>query len=158
MPGPDVILPVFPPQALVMDSNSIQPRNQLEELLVEMLAGDLDAEIFAGRLLALQVFMPVKDEKHQIAGFQRSTQAEPLILADDEDNRALIVFSAPERAKEFLAEFPGYSGGLLTEFDWLLRRMGAEVGIALNPGMELGFDFDPGMVAMMAALLPDEPK
>ena len=44
---------------------------------------------------------------------------------------------------------------MLTEFSWVLQRMGDEIGIALNPGMDLGFDFDPGMVAMLCALLPD---
>lgn len=134
----------------------MQARNDLEQLLQEVLDDSIGPEDFASRMLAMQVFMPVRDEKHQIAGFQRSTQAEPLVLEDDEGNRALIVFSAPEHAKDFLAEYDGYSGGLLTEFDWILRRMGDEIGIALNPGMDLGFDFDPGMVAMLCALLPDD--
>ncbi len=138
-----------------MPNAAFEPRNDLESLLLDMHSGALEPETFASRLLTLQVFMPVKDEKHQITGFQRSTQAEPLILEDDAGQRALIVFSAPERAKGFLTDFPGYSGGLLTEFDWLLRRMGADVGIALNPGIETGFDFDPAMVAMLAALLPE---
>jgi hypothetical protein len=132
------------------------PRNDLEQLLEEVLDDRVSPEDFATRILSMQVFMPVRDEKHQIAGFQRSTQAEPLVLEDDDGNRALIVFSAPEHAKDFLAQFEGYSGGLLTEFDWILRRMGDEIGIALNPGMELGFDFDPGMVAMLCALLPED--
>ncbi len=130
------------------------PRNDLEQLLDEALNDRISPEEFATRMLAMQVFMPVRDEKHQIAGFQRSTQAEPLVLEDDDGNRALIVFSAPEHAKDFMAQFEGYSGGLLTEFDWILRRMGDQIGIALNPGMELGFDFDPGMVAMLCALIP----
>lgn len=138
-----------------MPNAAFEPRNDLESLLLDMHSGRLEPEDFASRLLTLQVFMPVKDEKHQITGFQRSTQAEPLILEDEAGQRALIAFSAPERAKGFLADFPGYSGGLLTEFDWLLRRMGADVGIALNPGIEIGFDFDPAMVAMLAALLPE---
>jgi hypothetical protein len=139
-----------------MNNLDFQPRNDLEHLLGEMLSGQVEPEDFANRLLNLQVFMPVKDEKHQIAGFQTSTQAQPLILEDDDGQRALIAFSAPERAKDFLGEYPGYSGGLLTEFSWILRRMAEDVGIALNPGMEAGFDFDPDMVAMMLALLPEE--
>jgi hypothetical protein len=131
-------------------------RNDLEILLEQALGDQISPEDFASRLLGMQVFMPVRDEKHQIAGFQRSTQAEPLVLEDDDGNRALIIFSAPEHAKDFLTEFEGYSGGLLTEFDWILRRMGDEIGIALNPGMDLGFDFDPGMVAMLCALLPGD--
>ncbi|MFA5081944.1 MAG: SseB family protein, partial [Hydrogenophilaceae bacterium] len=106
--------------------------------------------------LDLQVFMPVKDEKHQIAGFQLSTKADPLVLEDDDGNRAMIIFTAPDRAKDFMAEFPGYSGGLLTEVSWILRHMSADLSISLNPGMEVGFDFDPAMVAMLAALLPQE--
>jgi len=131
-------------------------RNDLEALLEQALEDQISPEDFATRMLDMQVLMPVRDEKHQIAGFQRSTQADPLVLEDDEGNRALIVFSAPEHAKDFLTEFDGYSGGLLTEFAWILRRMGDQIGIALNPGMDLGFDFDPGMVAMLCALLPGE--
>jgi hypothetical protein len=131
-------------------------RNDLEALLEQALTDQISPEDFATRMLDMQVFMPVRDEKHQIAGFQRSTQAEPLVLEDDDGNRALIVFSAPEHAKDFLAQFEGFSGGLLTEFEWVLRRMGDDIGIALNPGMDLGFDFDPGMIAMLCALLPED--
>ncbi|MGQ9685522.1 MAG: SseB family protein [Thiobacillaceae bacterium] len=131
------------------------PRNELEKLLAQMHAGELEPENFAKRLLDLQVFMPVKDEKHVIKGFQVSTRAEPLILEDEEGTRVLILFSAPERAKTLTAEMPGYSGGILTEFAWVLRRMGEDVAISINPGDELGFDFDTDMVAMMAALLPE---
>lgn len=131
------------------------PRNELERLLAQMHAGELQPENFAKQLLDLQVFMPVKDEKHVIKGFQASTRAEPLILEDEEGTRVLILFSAPERAKALTAQVGGYSGGILTEFAWVLRRMGDDVAISINPGDELGFDFDTDMVAMMAALLPE---
>jgi hypothetical protein len=134
----------------------MQARNDLEQLLEQAIEESISPEDFSRRILGMQVFLPVRDEKHQIGGFQRSTQAEPLVLEDDEGNRALILFSAPEHAKDFLAQYEGYSGGLLTEFEWILRRMADEIGIALNPGMDLGFDFDPGMVAMLCALLPED--
>lgn len=132
------------------------PRNELERLLADMHAGRIAPEIFAKQLLDQQVFMPVKDEKHAILGFQASTRAEPLVLEDEEGRRVLILFSAPERAKALSAEVPGYSGGILTEFAWVLRRVGSDMAISINPGEELGFDFDADMVAMIAALLPDE--
>ncbi len=149
------MLPTFGLPVSIMTTSAFQPRNDLEHLLMEVLNGQIEFADFAQRIIGLQVFMPVKDEKHQIAGFQRSTQAEPLVLEDEDGNRALIAFTAPERAKEFLAEYPGYSGGLLTEFDWILRRMGENMGVSLNPGMEEGFDFFPDMVAMMCAMLPE---
>lgn len=139
-----------------MDDTPFEPRNDLEQLLLDMIDLQVEPEVFAHHMLGLQVFMPIKDEKHPIAGFQRSTQAEPLLLEDAEGQRAMIVFSAPERAKAFLAGQPGYSGGLLTEFAWILRRMSEDLSIALNPGLNIGFDFDPQMIAMMVALLPEE--
>lgn len=139
-----------------MNNSPSAARNDVEQLLQDMHAGRVSPDSFAKQLLDLQVFMPVKDEKHVIKGFQASTRAEPLVLEDDEGTRVLILFSAPERAKAFTAEVGGYSGGILTEFSWVLRRMGQDMAISINPGDELGFDFDQDMVAMMAALLPEQ--
>jgi len=136
--------------------SSVPPRNDVERLLVEMQQGDLDPETFAKRLIDVEVFMPAKEDKYKIAGFQSSTKAEPLVLEDEEGNRVLITFSTPERAKAFVAEFPGFGGGLLTEMSWILRRMGENMGLSINPGEELGYDFDPDMVAMLASVLPEE--
>jgi hypothetical protein len=136
--------------------NPASPRNNVERLLMDMQQGTLDPETFAKQLIDLEVFMPVKDDKHKIAGFQTSTKAEPLVVEDEDGNRVLITFSSPERAKAFVAEFPGFSGGLLTEMSWIVRRMGANMALSLNPGEELGYDFDPDMVAMLASLLPEE--
>jgi hypothetical protein len=131
-------------------------RNDVERLLADMAANRVAPEDFARRLLDQQVFMPVQDEKHQIAGFQLSTKATPLVLEDEEGKRVLVTFSSPERAKVLAAEFPNYSGGLLTEVSWIVRRMGADMGLSINPGMEPGFDLDPDMVAMLAGLLPED--
>jgi hypothetical protein len=132
------------------------PRNDVERLLMEMRHGAIDPEAFAKQLIDLEVFMPVKDDKHRIAGFQTSTKAEPLVVEDEDGNRVLITFSSPERAKAFVAEFPGFTGGLLTEMSWIVRRMGENMALSLNPGEELGYDFDPDMVAMLASVLPEE--
>lgn len=130
-------------------------RNDVERLLEQLHQGSIEPEDFARQLLAQQLFMPVRDDKHQIAGFQTSTRAEPLVLEDDDGQRVLVTFSAPEHAKALSEEIPGYSGGLLAETDWILRRIGAGMGLSINPGMELGFDFDPDMVAMLVGLLPE---
>ena len=60
-------------------SEAAPARNELEALLLDFHAGNIAPEEFARRLLDAQVFMPVKDEKHRIAGFQASTQAAPLL-------------------------------------------------------------------------------
>ncbi len=135
---------------------AISPRNDVERLLAQMSEGLIEPENFARELIAQQIFIPIQDEKHQIAGFQLSTKARPLVVEDEDGNRVLIAFSAPERAKEFIAGYPGHGGGLLTEVSWIVRRMGADMGLSINPGQEPGFDFDADMVAMLASLLPEE--
>lgn len=137
-------------------SDANTARNELEALLLDFQAGGIEPEEFARRLLDAQVFMPVKDEKHRIAGFQASTRAEPLLVEDEAGSRILVLFSAPDRARDFLAAYPGHGGGMLAEFSWLLRRMGPGIAISINPDQTPGFDLDPDMVAMVAALLPEE--
>ena len=137
-----------------METTEFTPHNDLEKQLMDVHSGALEVEDFVARLLNEQVFMPVKDEKHAIAGFQRSAHAEPLIIEDEEGNRVMAVFTSPERAKPFLEYFPGYKGGLLTDFSWVLKKIGGGFPIALNPGWEIGLDFDAEMTASLLASLP----
>lgn len=132
------------------------PHNALEEQLAAVHAGTLDPETFVLQLVDQQLFIPVRDEKNPIQGFQRSVQAEPLIIETDDGERVLVVFTSPERAKPLVEHFPEFSGGLLTELSWLLRRIGGGVPIALNPGWDIGMDFDADMIAQLVAHLPPE--
>ncbi len=135
---------------------SFVPHNTLEHQLVAVYAGELNPEDFVRELLGQQIFMPVRDEKNAIQGFQRSTQAEPLIIEDEEGARVLVVFTSPDRAKPFVEHFPDFKGGLLVEFSWLLRRIGGGVPIALNAGWDIGMDFDADMIGHLVAQLPPE--
>lgn len=142
-----------------MDPNAFVPHNDLEKLLNDVTLGTVAAEDFVARLLAGdQVFMPVKDEKHAIAGFQTSTKAQPLVIEDDEGTQILVLFTSPERAKPFAEMFPDFAGGLLAEFTWVLRRIGGGFPISLNPGWDVGMDFDADTVAQLIAALPEETK
>lgn len=142
---------------MAMDPNSFVPHNDLEKMLAEVTLGTASAEDFVKRLLAGdQVFMPIKDEKHAIAGFQTSTKAQPLVIEDDEGTEILVLFTSPERAKPIAEMFPDFKGGLLAEFTWVLRRIGGGFPISLNPGWDVGMDFDAETVAQLIASLPKE--
>jgi hypothetical protein len=132
------------------------PHNALEAQLAAVHAGTLDAETFVLQLVDQQLFMPVRDEQNPIQGFQRTTQAEPLIVEDEDGEQVLVVFTSPERAKPFVEHFPGFSGGLLTEFSWLLRRIGGGIPISLNPGWDIGMDFDADTIGQLITQLPPE--
>lgn len=139
-----------------MSQNTFTAQNELETMLVSALDGGVAEEDFMRQLLDAQVFMPIQDEASSIKGFQRTTKAQPLLVEDENGTQVLILFTSPGRAKEFVDNHPGYGGGLLTEFSWVLRKMDTPLSIALNPGFEAGFDMDVEMVAELMASLPAE--
>lgn len=126
--------------------------NDLETKLVAAQQGQLDSDLFMKELLDAQIFMPVEDEPNQIQGFQRSTKANPLTVESEDGVNVLVLFTSPERAKGFLQDFPAYSGGLLTEFSWILERIGSGIGVSINPGIEFGIDLDPHTVEQLIHL------
>jgi hypothetical protein len=131
---------------------SFTAHNDLENQLVAAQRGQMDSDVFMRELLGAQIFMPVEEEANQIQGFQRSTKANPLTVQSEDGINVLVLFTSPERAKGFLEDFPAYRGGLLTEFSWVLSRIGSGVGVSINPGMEFGIDFDPDTVEQLIHL------
>lgn len=127
-----------------------EPRNDVERQLAAAQEGSIAGEDFMHYLLTASLFMPVQDEAHAIKGFQRNDKAVPLTLETEEGMQVLVLFTSPERAKPFLAEFPGYTGGILAEFSWILERVGSGFGVAINPGWSVGIDMDPEMVDQIA--------
>lgn len=131
-----------------MEDEVFIPKNELEKKLLAAWEGNITAEDFMQDLLAAEVFMPIEDDEI-MPGVQRSTRAQPLVLEADDGTKVMVVFTSPDRAKPFLKDFPAYGGGLLAEFKWVLEKMGAGHGVALNPGCEVGFDMEPEMVKQM---------
>jgi len=127
------------------------PHNDLERQLVAAQEGQIPAETFVQTLLGSEVFMPIY-EKHQIGGFHVETKAQPLKIQTEDGDEVLVLFTSPERAKTFVSDYPGYGGGLVTEFSWILEKLGIGYGITLNPGHEVGMDFAAQDVAQIAAL------
>ena len=130
-------------------SEAFEPRNELELKLKAAQEGKMDGEMFMEHLMNAQVFMPVED-KLGIGGFQGSSRIKPLILKAEDNTDVLILFTSPERAKSFVQDYPGYEGGLLGDFKWVLETTGVGHGIALNPGWEVGIDMEPDMVEQLA--------
>lgn len=139
-----------------MNDTNFIAQSELEKILLILLEGGMEGEDFLSYLMGAQVYMPIRDENHAIKGFQHTTQAQPLLIEDEEGTQALILFTSPGRAREFVQDYPGFGGGLLTEFSWVLRKMDTPLNIALNPGYEAGFDMDADTVASLMAELPPE--
>jgi hypothetical protein len=125
---------------------AIEARNELEAKILEAQEGRITSDDLLKTLMGSQVFMPVQDEKAPVLNVQRSTRAQPLVLSAEEGTPILVLFSSPERAKPFLEDYPGFTGGILESFKWVLQNMGSGYGIMLNPESEVGFDMEPETV------------
>ena len=128
--------------------DSFESRNELEENLLAAQEGTMQSEDFMTYLMDAQVFMPVKDSIG-IEGFTSSDKAVPMTLKSEDNVEVLILFSSPDRSKTFMQDFPGYDGGLLAEFKWVLERVGGGAGIFINPDWPVGFDLEPEMVQQL---------
>ena len=125
-----------------------EARNELEQKLMAAQEGSLPESEFMHYLLEAQVFMPVRDSIN-IVGFSGSDKAMPLTLHTEDALEALVLFTSPERAKHFVQDHPGYEGGLLVEFKWVLERTGSDVGISLNPTWAVGMDLEAEMIQQL---------
>lgn len=128
--------------------DSFKARNELEQNLMSAQEGQMAGDEFMKYLMDTQVFMPVKDSIG-IEGFTSSDKAVPLTLKSGDDVEILILFTSPDRAKTFLEDYPGYDGGLLAEFKWVLERTVMGVGISINPNWPVGMDMEPEMVQQL---------
>ena len=127
---------------------SFEARNELEQKLMKAQENGLPENEFMHYLLEAQVFMPVRDSIG-IAGFTGSDKAIPLTLKTEDAVEVLVLFTSPDRAKGFVKDYPGYEGGLLVEFKWVLERTGSGVGISINPNWPVGMDMEPEMVQQL---------
>ena len=117
--------------------------------MIQAQNGEIEGEEFLKDMLDLQVFMPVL-EKHSIAGFQESKQATPLSFKDDDGTEMVVLFTSPERAKEFVKDYPGYDGGVLEDFRWVIEKIGGGYGVILNPGFEMGLELEANMLEALS--------
>ena len=130
-------------------SEEFLPQNELERQLMAAQNGQVAPESFLETLLGSEVFMPVY-EKHQIGGLQVEQVARPLKIQGEDGGEVLVLFTSPERAKAFVTDYPGFGGGLVAEFTWILEKLGVGYSISLNPGLPFGIDFDAQDLAQMA--------
>ena len=142
-----------------MQEQTMEAKNELEQKLLAAINGELPSDDFMREMLVQQIFIPIKDDRDSgIKGFQLTTKATPLVIQDEDGKNTLVLFTSPERAKAFLADVPGYSGGLLADFAWIVERMEPGFAIAVNPGIELGMDIEPDNVTQMLELLAAREK
>jgi hypothetical protein len=125
------------------------PMNEIEKQLLAAQEGRITGEEFMAQLMKSELFMPILEQPSAVSNLQTSHTAHPLTVEDEEQNQVVVLFTSPERGKFFLQEYPGYSGGLLAEFTWILEKLGSGLGLIINPGLQTGFDMSPEMLRQL---------
>lgn len=131
-----------------MNAEDFAPKTDIEHKLVDAQEGRLSSEDFMQELLGATMFLPVYDDA--VSGIQRSDKAQPISIELEDGTVIMVVFTSPERAKDFLDQAPGQSGGILESFRWIVEHAGTGVGISINPGWDFGLDIEPEMVAQLS--------
>lgn len=130
---------------------AFKANNDLEELMLSAQEGEIDLDEFMSTLLDSQLFMPVRD-KINLTDIQGSTSTVPLSLEDEKGTKILVVFTSQTRAHEFLKDKPDYQDGMTETFAQLLQMNGVGYGVTINPGEEVGMDFEPDTVEQIVRL------
>lgn len=131
-----------------MNAEDFSPTTDIEHKLVDAQEGRLSSEDFMQELLEATMFLPVYDDS--VSGIQLSDKARPISIQLEDGTEIMVVFTSPERAREFLDQAPGQSGGILESFRWIVEHAGTGVGISINPGWDFGLDIEPEMVAQLS--------
>lgn len=105
--------------------------------MLEAQAGRLAVGDFLDVLVSSQVFMLLDKEIDSDAW---DDSASVMVLSNRNGVPMLAVFTSAERAVGWPAQLPQFGFGLLADFRWLLRGVGAGVGIVVNPGLSVGLE------------------
>lgn len=133
-----------------MSAEDFAPTTDIEHKLVDAQEGRLSSKDFMRELLEATVFLPVYDDS--VSGTHVSDKARPISIRLEDNTEIMVIFTSPERAKDFLEQAPGKSGGILESFRWIAEHAGTGVGISINPGWDFGLDIEPEMVAQLSQL------
>jgi hypothetical protein len=126
------------------------PMNEIEKKLLAAQEGLISGEEFMAELMKSELFMPILEKPSAVSNLQTSHTAHPLTVEDEEQNQVVVLFTSPDRGRAFLQEHPGYGGGLLAEFTWILEKLGSGLGLSINPGWETGIDMSPEMLKQLS--------
>lgn len=131
-----------------MRAEDFAPKNDIEHKLVDAQEGRLTSEDFMQALLDATMFLPVYDDR--VGDIPHSGKAQPISIELEDSTPIMVVFTSPERARDFLDQAPGQSSGILESFRWIVEHAGSGVGISVNPGWDFGLDIEAEIVAQLS--------
>jgi len=121
-------------------TNEFKPNNLLEEKLLAMYRKEITITDFLEIMLDSQVII-LADRDVDITG--PDMHFNPLAITSPMGYNVLATFSSVERAQAAVSGYPGYEFALAVDTSWFLQGAYEDVGFALNPGWQFGFELPP---------------
>jgi hypothetical protein len=116
--------------------STVEPNNSLERHLLAVQSGERKLPEFFEKLVDSEV---VVLSKRDVLDQKTPEDISALVIpGSNNEQRMLAVFTSPELAHRVAKTYPEYRFGITTEFIWLLAHTAPGLGIAINPGWNLG--------------------
>lgn len=131
---------------------SFIPANALEQALLDARDGKVPPSRLFQALVDAQVFVMVSQSLGDNGEWLDGTRM--LVLENDAGKPLVAVFSSPPRSLMWHDIAVGFGHGLLVDFRWVLGGVMDDVGIAVNPGSEVGVELAPNMVRKLRDGVP----
>jgi len=119
------------------ESSEFIPSNELEKHLVQAQKGELEMDQLIHQLFTNQVVI-LLDEAPETDVWDDSLA--PLILGNPAGDRALAVFSSPDRAIPVSQQTQTFEHALLVDFASILNGVPSDAGLVINPAWSVGFE------------------
>ena len=116
----------------------LTPSNLLEEKLLACKTDFGQWPTFVAALLNSQVVVLLDGEVGD-----DGVLTNPLTLATPKGYDVIALFTSVDRATWLVEKFPQFPYALRVDAKWLLARVSPSLGIAINPGWNVGFEMAP---------------
>lgn len=129
-----------------MDSNVASGFTPLNEFEREMLAarqGEMSQDALIQHLLDSQIVV-LLDQDIPDSGWHDDISL--MMLNNPSGTPVLAVFTTLERALPWVSAQSAFKYAIHTDCGWLVQRMAPDIGMAVNPGSQLGFELPPAAI------------
>lgn len=125
------------------------PINDLERSLQDAQNGCLPIDKLFDTFFRHQVFVLLEKQPDVKEAAVAAMSA--LMLKGMDGEMMLAVFTSPARTDGWPNRFPQFSYGLAVDFKWIVKTMGQDIGIVINPGSAVGLEMPARGVAQARA-------
>lgn len=126
--------------------SDFSPMNELEQRMVAAHQGELSQDALVHHLLDSQIVV-LLDQDIPDTGWHDDISL--MMLNNPSGSPVLAVFTTLERALPWSGPESPFKFAIHTDCGWLVQRMAPDIGMAVNPGSQLGFELPASAIEQL---------